>query len=214
MGSSAIAALTLNRRAVLCEVEPSYIEITKQRISDFYNGTLKIRPPVPVTQAGPMIHFENARRELELARTVDEVKSIRDRAEAMRLYCKQARHSLEMQNQCAEIKLRAERRAGEMLSETEKNQGGRTERKFNLPHGDRTGNIPTLSDLGITRNQSSRWQKLSEIPENSFEDYIETTKSKEDELTTAGALNLARELDKQKKIQRRSTPDRDPTTLT
>ena len=97
VGSSAIAALTLNRKAILCEIEPSYIDITKRRIRDFHNGTLKFRPPVPVRQPGPMIHFDNARREIELARTVDEVKTIRDKAEAMRLYCKQARHSLEMQ---------------------------------------------------------------------------------------------------------------------
>jgi N6-adenosine-specific RNA methylase IME4 len=164
------------------------------------NKTSKIRPSVPIAQSGSMIHFENARRELELARTVDEVKAIRDKAEAMRLYCKQARHSLEMQNQCAEIKLRAERRAGEMLSETDRNQGGRTDQKLN-PSSEEADKIPRLSDLGITRNQSSRWQKLGEIPEDSFEDYIQTTKTKEYELTTAGALNLARELDKQKKIR-------------
>jgi hypothetical protein len=32
--------------------------------------------------------------------------------------------SLEMQNRCAEIKIRAERKAREMLAETEKNPGG------------------------------------------------------------------------------------------
>ncbi len=48
-----------------------------------------MRLPVPVHQP-PLVHFENARRELELARTVDEVKEIRDPSEAMRLYCKQA----------------------------------------------------------------------------------------------------------------------------
>jgi N6-adenosine-specific RNA methylase IME4 len=163
------------------------------------NGTLKFRPPTPVNKP-PLVHFENARRELELARTVDEVKQIRDKAAAMRLYCKQARHSLEMQNQCAEIKLRAERRAGEMLTETEKNRGGQSEHESYLSH-ESTGRIPKLSELGITRNQSSRWQKISEIPEESFEDFIETAKSKEKELTSTGALLLARELERQKRIQ-------------
>ena len=148
VGSSAIAALTLNRKAILCEIEPSYIDITKRRIRDFHNGTLKFRPPVAVRQPGPMIHFDNARREIELARTVDEVKTIRDRAEAMRLYCKQARHSLEMQNKCAEIKLRAERRAGVLLSETEKNPGGQAEHELYLSQKG-TGRIPKLSELGI-----------------------------------------------------------------
>jgi N6-adenosine-specific RNA methylase IME4 len=131
--------------------------------------------------------------------TVDEVKTIRDKAEAMRLYCKQARHSLEMQNQCAEIKLRAERRAGEMLTETEKNPGGQVEHESYPSHESR-GRIPKLSELGITWNQSSQWQKIGEIPEESFEDYIQTTKSRKGELTSAGALLLAREIERQRRI--------------
>jgi len=30
----------------------------------------------------------------------------------------------------------------------------------------------TLSDLGITKNQSSQWQKIADIPEEEFESYI------------------------------------------
>ncbi len=198
VGSSAIAALILNRRAVLCEIEPEYIEITRQRISAFQDGTLRTRPPVPVHQPSPMIHFENARRELELARTVDEVKQIRDKAEAMRLYCKQARLSLEMQNSCAEIKLRAERRAGEMLNEAELSKGGRP----NNLSIDTTGfdPVPTLKSLGVSRDQSSKWQKLTEIPDDDFEDYIETTTSRKKELTSSGALLLAREIERKRTI--------------
>jgi len=65
-----------------------------------------------------LVHFENAKRELQLATNVDEVKDLRDKAEALRLYMKQAGESLWMQNQCAEIKVRAERRAGELLKVT------------------------------------------------------------------------------------------------
>jgi len=196
VGSSAIAALTLNRKAILCEIEPEYIQTATQRIRDFHNGTLKTRPPVPVHQPGPLVHFENARRELELARTVDEVKEIRDKAEAMRLYCKQAGESLGMQNLCAEIKIRAERRAGEILSEMDMHKGGRPKN-----HSHDESGFPRLRDLGIDNNKSSRWQTISEIPEDAFEDYIQTTKSKDKELTSAGALLLARELERQKKIQ-------------
>lgn len=44
--------------------------------------------------------------------TIAEVKDTRDKAEAMRAYSKQAEESLIMQNICAEIKLRAERKGG------------------------------------------------------------------------------------------------------
>src|SRR6516162_6629474 len=54
-----------------------------------------------------LVKFQEAKRALELARTVDEVKDVRDKAEALRLYMQQAGESLEMQNAVAEIKLRA-----------------------------------------------------------------------------------------------------------
>jgi len=64
-----------------------------------------------------LVWFDQARQALAHAKTLDEVKDIRDKAEALRLYTKQAGEGLEMQNWCAEIKLRAERRAGELLKE-------------------------------------------------------------------------------------------------
>ena len=70
-----------------------------------------------------LIHLNQARQALALAKSIDEVKNIGDKAEALRAYAKQAGMSLEMQNECAEIKLRAERRAGELLVEMEKNPG-------------------------------------------------------------------------------------------
>ena len=55
---------------------------------------------------------------------VDEVKAIHDLAEAARVYARQARLGLEAQNDSAEIKLRAERRLGELLTTLPKQDGG------------------------------------------------------------------------------------------
>ena len=64
--------------------------------------------PFPQSDESTVLtHFNRARLELELAATIDEVKKIRDRAEALRLYAKQSRLSLEMQNRCAEIRIRS-----------------------------------------------------------------------------------------------------------
>lgn len=43
-GSALIASLKHQRRAIGCEKEQEYIDITKQRIKKWYEGTLKIRP--------------------------------------------------------------------------------------------------------------------------------------------------------------------------
>jgi len=95
-----------------------------------------------------------------------------------------------------EIKIRAERRAGELLSEMDKHKGGRPKKHSHDDNG-----FPRLRDLGIDGNKSSRWQKISEIPEDFFEDYIQTTKSRQAELTSSGALLLTREIERQRKIQ-------------
>jgi DNA modification methylase len=44
VGSSLIAAIKHNRRAMGSEKEDAYVDIARQRIGDYFSGTLKIRP--------------------------------------------------------------------------------------------------------------------------------------------------------------------------
>jgi len=136
--------------------------------------------------------FNKARQSLVEARSIDEVKAVRDKAEALRLYMKQAGESLQMQNDIAEIKLRAERRAGEILGDMEKNEGGRPNQ--NQSHDVTSFAPPTLSDLGLSKMQSHRWQTIAAMPEDAFEAHIAKTKARNEELTTASVLRLAKDL--------------------
>jgi hypothetical protein len=54
-----------------------------------------------------------------------------------------------------------------MLREMEKNRGGNPDQiaKSNLSIATTGSKSPTLPELGITRDNSSRWQKLAAIPE-------------------------------------------------
>ena len=70
-----------------------------------------------------------ARNAIIEAKTYDEVKSIKDKMEAMRAYAKQVGESLEVQNNICEIKLRAERKMGEMIKEMPKNKGSQGQLK-------------------------------------------------------------------------------------
>ena len=95
--------------------------------------------------------------------SVDEVKEIRARAYAFEVYARQAKN-IEAERKCAEIRIRAERKAGELLKEM-KEDGTRAqlgERKQMSCRS--TSETKTLPELGITRDQSSKWQQLADIP--------------------------------------------------
>lgn len=130
-----------------------------------------------------LAQWQKLRRDLALATSIDEIKDIRDKAEALRLYAKKAGEGLEAQNDLAEIKIRCERKAGEMLAE--KVHAGRP------PKISHDGIF--LKSIGITLNQSSRWQQIASIRDNPFEEHIAKTKEAKRELTSAGMRKLARE---------------------
>jgi len=114
--------------------------------------------------------LDNAKQFLSQASSLAEVLDVRDKAEAVRIYAKAASQSLDLQNRAAEIKLRAERRAGELLRQMEKSKGGRPAEKAQET-SDTTSPV-SLEDIGITKKQSSRWQKESEVPEEKFESFV------------------------------------------
>ena len=147
-----------------------------------------------------LIRYDAARKAIAAAHRVDEVKAIRDKAEAVRTYAKLA-GDLQLQNQACEIRLRAERRAGQLLIEMEKNPGTRGEgrpRKDGTKirrSANTTANRPKLEEIGVTKDQSSKWQRLALLTsESTFERALVQAREKNGELTNAALLREIREI--------------------
>lgn len=141
---------------------------------------------VPASQNGKLIRLADACRALAEAKRVEDVIDLRDRAQAMAHYLRQHGDSKEAMLDAAELKLRAERRLGELLAEMPKQHGAR-------PADTGLHDATPLSHLGIEKTASARWQRLASIGEEEFERHI-AERRQVGELTTAGALKFAKQL--------------------
>jgi len=138
---------------------------------------------------------------------VDEVKEIRDRARAFEIYAKQALNT-DAERQAGEARLRAERKAGELLKAMKQN--GTRQKPGDNAGAHRgvkrsSGGATTLSDLGVTRDQSSQWQQLADIPEKEFEEEVRAPGPKP---TTEGLLAK-----RQPPVKKAPVPQMDPKVL-
>lgn len=149
-----------------------------------------------------LIPFSELRKGLQQAKSFDDFKRVSDHAELMRRYLKRANESIEMQNDAAEIGLTAKRRAGEMLKEGDRAKAG--DNQYTRSGTTTVVVPPSLSEIGITANQSSRWQSIAEIPEERFEQIIQEYKQERKEITTAAILRMATELRREHSEERRA----------
>ena len=72
---------------------------------------------------------------------------------------------------------------------------------------------PKLSEIGISKIQSSRWQQMASIPESVFEEHIAETIGTEEELTSSSLLNIAHSLRIKQKEEERRRKISEATTL-
>lgn len=125
---------------------------------------------------------------------VDEAKDIRDKAAALEAYYRQARN-LDAEREAANVRLRAERRVGELLKELERADHADAGRASGAARGQTnmsdaaTRSAPSpyakaLADQGMTRQSAARYQQLASIPKAEFERAL----SAPEKPTTAGVL--------------------------
>jgi len=115
-----------------------------------------------------LLRYDAARRALAEAKAVDEVKDIRDKAVAMQVYARQAKDT-ELIKHATAIRLRAERRLGEMMAEQPKAKGAR-EVGYNSEETTRVFEKPaSYTNKGIDKNLADRARKAAAMSEEQFE---------------------------------------------
>ncbi len=132
---------------------------------------------------------EQARLFLMRSRDIDEVKDFADKADAIARYQRSREAAEESGIIAAEIAVRAKRRLGELVAELPKAK----------PPGKKIGNtlspissrIPTLADHGISKEDSSRWQRLAAVPEDKFEEALAESREDKKPITVAAVQRLA-----------------------
>jgi hypothetical protein len=148
------------------------------------------------------------------AHRVDEVKDIRDKAEARAAYARQAKDQ-DLILWATEIKVRAERKAGELLRDSaargERFPAGGPRAKQVESHAETRP--ATLEEIGISNTQSSRWQQLASMSEDHFEAAVATAKESAGQVTTAFMLREAAKARPQGK-KRRQNGARERSTST
>ncbi|MDR2880495.1 MAG: hypothetical protein LBV29_01145, partial [Azoarcus sp.] len=110
---------------------------------------------------------------------IDEVKDIRDKAMALEMYHRQAQN-FEAEREAANVRLRAERRVGELLKELARaptpnpNGIGGKSRKIVTSEvvTQQSQYAEALESNGISRQKAHRYQRLADVPAEVFEDAL------------------------------------------
>lgn len=126
-----------------------------------------------------LVKYEAACRAVADARTIDEVQELMNGMEAARTYARLAKNR-QMEIDAIEIRVRAERKLGEIL-------GGM--RKDGLFGQGRGGSVIKLSELGVDSNISGGAQRLAMLPAAKFESEI-TGWREETESSGVGKLTV------------------------
>ena len=137
--------------------------------------------------------LDRAQLMLAEARTLPDLKKIRDKAEAVKAYARAQKIGIGVQNYAGEIVAEATRRMGEFLLTAEKNSGARR-----YPKGTaKQAPPPTLKELGISKKQSADCQDIARLPLKQFREHINAVK-KSGQVITSSALAMAAKEHKRK----------------
>jgi len=143
------------------------------------------------------------------ARSIQAAMKLSDDANAIGRIREQADNSRELIDEASVVRLFAERRLGELLKQTQLAKAAPgNQYTGTLDRSQDTTSPMCLRDLGITKSRSSRAQKLAELPQEAFDNYISDKVNTGEQPTIAAALKLQKQ---HEAAQLASPPEDTPT---
>lgn len=171
--------------------------------------------PVPADTAGSfgtaLARYEAACRAIAEAKATDELLDIRDQADRLRAASIVANNRA-LEIDAAEIRIRAERRLGEMIDEQKRTvglaKGGRppSDAKTGLaenPVSDSPSKPISLREAGIDKNLANRARKVAAIPETQFARELRRWRERQEIDSARVSVSLARDTDKKARREAR-----------
>lgn len=134
--------------------------------------------------------YDEMCRAIAQCHRIDDVKKIRDKAQALQAYVRKA-NNREAEVQFAEIKIEAERRAGELLSE----MAAKGERKTKGRPSENSDTVSRLSDLGVSPKESERFQQAAAAPADKVKEAYAEARKTQVPVTSAQIRNLTKQPD-------------------
>ena len=135
-----------------------------------------------LAMSNALAKLSRIRTALEAAKSIDDLVDLRDQVTAIATYAKASRMSLDNVNAAMEVKLRIDRKSGELLRGMEK-VGHRPKKGDSVqPFSE------SLEAMGIAKHESHRWQKIAAIPEDEFTAYVSEFTDEKKELTSAAVM--------------------------
>ncbi len=135
--------------------------------------------------------LSRAATQLATIRDIPELLDIADKAEAIRRYTKAAGDGLTTVNEAARIKGMAERCAGKLVKEMQDSGRLCTQKTGRPSMSDSASDILTFEDVGITHQQSSRFQREAMLSDEDFDRLCNECNTEGRELTQSLIIKTA-----------------------
>ena len=122
-----------------------------------------------------LILREQAKNQLLEIKSIDEAVNYINKEKAVESYCKATKEDNDIVKIVCEQKIRSMRLAGKMLTETQLHSLLNL-KQFTESNEQQLSESISLEVLGITKNESSTFQKLASIPDDVFEEEMQKAK--------------------------------------